>query len=119
MANLKDMDLNHSGLSSSIIQLYWKAVLNCYFDADVAVRNSAVQVCVMHHLQALVCTQVAWLTIIQGLIPPYESIPTLIAMTTDPLVPVRNRVENLLKEIESKNAGMVQVRHNENNNKEE
>lgn len=51
MANLKDMDLNHSGLSSSIIQLYWKAVLNCYFDADVAVRNSAVQVCVMHHLQ--------------------------------------------------------------------
>lgn len=59
------------------------------------------------------------MTIIQGLIPPYESIPTLIAMTTDPLVPVRNRVENLLKEIESKNAGMVQVRNNEHNNKEE
>ena len=29
--NLKEMELDSSGLSSSVIQQYWNAILNCYF----------------------------------------------------------------------------------------
>ncbi|CAI5442496.1 unnamed protein product [Caenorhabditis angaria] len=92
--NLKEMELSGSGLGSTVIQLYWNSVLNSYFDQDVNIRVSAVQV--------------TWLTLSQGLVTPGSSIATLIAMTTDPLDIIRNRIDNLLKEIDSKYAGMVQ-----------
>lgn len=53
--------------------------------------------------------QVAHLTYTQGLVTPGTSIATLIAMTTDPLPIVRNRVEGMLKDIDAKYAGMIQV----------
>ncbi|CAD6192097.1 unnamed protein product [Caenorhabditis auriculariae] len=96
--NLKEMELSGSGLGSTVIQLYWNAALMCYFNADPQLRQATVQV--------------AWLTLSQGLVTPGSSIATLIAMTTDPIQLIRHRVENLLKEIDSKYAGMVQSKAN-------
>lgn len=57
----------------------------------------------------LISEQVSILTLSQGLVTPGSSIPTLIAMSTDPLTKIRNKVENMLKDIDSKYAGMVPV----------
>ncbi|UMM20868.1 hypothetical protein L5515_015971 [Caenorhabditis briggsae] len=92
--NLKEMELSGSGLGSSVIQKYWKAVLESYVDPDVQLRRASVQV--------------VWLTLNQGLVTPGASIPTLIAMITDPVETIRNRIDILLKEIDSKYSGMVQ-----------
>lgn len=92
--NLKEMELSGSGLGSSVIQKYWKAVLESYVSTDVQLRKAAVQV--------------VWLTLNQGLVTPGASIPTLIAMVTDPVEVIRNRIDILLKEIDSKYSGMVQ-----------
>ncbi|CAI2347282.1 unnamed protein product [Caenorhabditis sp. 36 PRJEB53466] len=75
MQNLKEMELSGSGLGSSVIQKYWKAVLESFVDSDVHLRRAAVQV--------------VWLTLNQGLVTPGASIPTLIAMTTDPVDIIR------------------------------
>lgn len=91
--NLKEMELSGSGLGSTVIQNYWKAVLACYFHVDENVRSASVQVTI--------------LTLMQGLVTPVCSIPTLIAMSTDPLHLIRNKVDGLVKEIESKYGGMV------------
>ncbi|VDO48403.1 unnamed protein product [Onchocerca flexuosa] len=90
--DLKEMELANSGLASATIQLYWNAVLNSYYNSSDAVRIAAVQVAI--------------LTLSQGLITPGSSIPTLIAMSTDRNTVVRNKVENMLREIDSKYAGM-------------
>lgn len=92
--NLKEMELSGSGLGSSVIQNYWKAVLKSYVDSDIVLRRASVQV--------------VWLTISQGLVTPGASIPTLIAMTTDPVEQIRNRIDILLKEVDSRYGGMVQ-----------
>ncbi|WKX93369.1 hypothetical protein Q1695_010984 [Nippostrongylus brasiliensis] len=92
--NLKEMDQAGSGLGSTIIQIYWLAVLQGYFSSNNAIRcHSAL---------------VAHLTYTQGLVTPGTSIATLIAMTTDPLPIVRSRVEGMLKDIDAKYAGMIQ-----------
>uniref|UniRef100_A0A1I8EA76 Nipped-B protein n=1 Tax=Wuchereria bancrofti TaxID=6293 RepID=A0A1I8EA76_WUCBA len=91
--DLKEMELANSGLASAIIQLYWNAVLNSYYNPDDAVRTAAVQVAI--------------LTLGQGLVTPGSSIPTLIAMSTDRNTLIRNKVENMLRDIDSKYAGMV------------
>uniref|UniRef100_A0A158Q833 Nipped-B protein n=1 Tax=Elaeophora elaphi TaxID=1147741 RepID=A0A158Q833_9BILA len=91
--DLKEMELANSGLASAIIQLYWNAVLNSYYNSNDAVRTAAVQVAI--------------LTLSQGLVTPGSSIPTLIAMSTDQNILVRNKVENMLRDIDSKYAGMV------------
>ncbi|MFH4983111.1 hypothetical protein AB6A40_009820 [Gnathostoma spinigerum] len=91
--DLKEMELSCSGMGSSIIQIYWNAILNAYYNPIDAVRTAAVQVTL--------------LTLNQGLVTPGSSIPTLIAMTTDCLPNVRNKVENVLRDIDSKYAGMV------------
>ncbi|KHJ90099.1 hypothetical protein OESDEN_10065 [Oesophagostomum dentatum] len=75
--NLKEMDQAGSGLGSTVIQIYWQAVLQGYFSNNNAIRCHS--------------AQVANLTYTQGLVTPGTSIATLIAMTTDPLPIVRNR----------------------------
>ncbi|CAJ0606280.1 unnamed protein product [Cylicocyclus nassatus] len=92
--NLKEMDQAGSGLGSTVIQIYWQAVLQGYFSSNNAIRCHS--------------AQVANLTYTQGLVTPGTSIATLIAMTTDPLPIVRNRVEAMLKDIDAKYAGMIQ-----------
>uniref|UniRef100_A0A914CW65 Nipped-B protein n=1 Tax=Acrobeloides nanus TaxID=290746 RepID=A0A914CW65_9BILA len=91
--DLKEMELHTSGLSAAIIQIYWNPVMNCYFHPQEEVRTSVVQV--------------VWQTLQQGLVTPGSSIPTLISMSTDSLPNIRTKVENLLKEIDTKYAGMV------------
>ncbi|VDM61376.1 unnamed protein product [Angiostrongylus costaricensis] len=92
--NIKEMDQAGSGLGSTIIQIYWQAVLQGYFSSNNAIRCHS--------------AQVASLTYTQGLVTPGTSIATLIAMTTDPLPIVRNRVEAMLKDIDAKYSGMIQ-----------
>lgn len=89
------MDLSNSGLSSSIIQIYWNAVLNCYFHVEETVRMDT--------------AQVIWQTLEQGLVTPGSSIPTLIAMSTDSLSSIRIRIESLIKDIDTKYTGMIAV----------
>uniref|UniRef100_A0A0N5A0L1 Nipped-B protein n=1 Tax=Parastrongyloides trichosuri TaxID=131310 RepID=A0A0N5A0L1_PARTI len=91
--DLKEMELGCAGLSSSIIQNYWVSVLNSYFNPCEEVR--------------LCASQVVWQTLQQGLVTPGSSIPTLIAMSTDPQIKIRYRIENVLKEIDSKYTGMI------------
>uniref|UniRef100_A0A0K0FWN9 Nipped-B protein n=1 Tax=Strongyloides venezuelensis TaxID=75913 RepID=A0A0K0FWN9_STRVS len=91
--DLKEMELSCAGLSSSIIQNYWVSVLNSYFNLYEEVR--------------LCASQVVWQTLQQGLVTPGSSIPTLIAMSTDPQIKIRYRIENVLKEIDSKYTGMI------------
>ncbi|PIO71278.1 hypothetical protein TELCIR_06830 [Teladorsagia circumcincta] len=92
--NLKEMDQAGSGLGSTVIQIYWQAVLQGYFSSHSGIRCHS--------------AQVANLTYSQGLVTPGTSIATLIAMTTDPLPIVRSRVEGMLKDIDTKYAGMIQ-----------
>uniref|UniRef100_A0A0N4V606 Nipped-B protein n=1 Tax=Enterobius vermicularis TaxID=51028 RepID=A0A0N4V606_ENTVE len=91
--DLKEMELAHSGLASTIIQVYWNAVLTSYYSPYDTVRTAAVQV--------------TMLTLNQGLVTPGSSIPTLIAMTTDSIPALRNKVDNVLRNIDAKYSGMV------------
>jgi cohesin loading factor subunit SCC2 len=91
--DLKEMELHSSGLSSSVIQLYWNNVLSCYYNVNEEVRTDTMQV--------------IWQTLQQGLVTPGSSIPTLIAMCTDSVSIIRVRAEQLLKETDAKNGVMV------------
>uniref|UniRef100_A0A0N5APU5 Nipped-B protein n=1 Tax=Syphacia muris TaxID=451379 RepID=A0A0N5APU5_9BILA len=84
--DLKEMELSHSGLASTIIQVYWNAVLTSYYSPN---------------------DTVTMLTLNQGLVTPGSSIPTLIAMTTDSIPALRNKVNNVLRNIDAKYSGMV------------
>lgn len=44
--DLKEMELANSGLASTIIQIYWAAILSSYYNQVDAVRMAAVQVCI-------------------------------------------------------------------------
>uniref|UniRef100_A0A914NP49 Nipped-B protein n=1 Tax=Meloidogyne incognita TaxID=6306 RepID=A0A914NP49_MELIC len=91
--NLKEMELDSSGLSSSVIQQYWNAILTCYFHNDENVRiNSA---------------QVIRQTLEQGLVTPGSSIPTLIAMSTDYLSQIRIGVDILIRDMNTKYKGLI------------
>uniref|UniRef100_A0A915M9B9 Nipped-B protein n=1 Tax=Meloidogyne javanica TaxID=6303 RepID=A0A915M9B9_MELJA len=93
--NLKEMELDSSGLSSSVIQQYWNAILTCYFHNDENVRiNSA---------------QVIRQTLEQGLVTPGSSIPTLIAMSTDYLSQIRIGVDILIRDMNTKYKGLILV----------
>ena len=43
----------------------------------------------------------------QGLVTPGDPLPTMIAMTTDAIPTIRNKIEPLLKEIDQKYSGML------------
>uniref|UniRef100_A0A915D9T0 Nipped-B protein n=1 Tax=Ditylenchus dipsaci TaxID=166011 RepID=A0A915D9T0_9BILA len=90
---LKQMDLNSSGLCSSVIQVYVGAILNCYIHRDETVRMEA--------------AQVIWRTLEQGLVHPASAIPILIAMSTDPLPSVRAKIDSLFSGIEMKHSAIV------------
>ncbi|CAD5212245.1 unnamed protein product [Bursaphelenchus okinawaensis] len=91
--DLKAMEVGNSGLSSTAMQNYWPSVLQAYFNKPDNVRQEA--------------AKVIFQTQNQGLLTPGSSIPTLIAMCTDKLPSIRGRIESLIKEIDSKYAGMV------------
>lgn len=90
------MELSSSGFSSSIIQIYWNEILNCYYEKDDNIRFEA--------------SQVIWQTLSRGLIMPASAIPTLIAMSTDTLPSIRLKIEALVKDIEIKYPGIIAVK---------
>ncbi|KAK0394945.1 hypothetical protein QR680_001025 [Steinernema hermaphroditum] len=94
--DLKDMELAFSGRASTIIQIYWNAVLNAVFSASTQVRQAA--------------SKVVFMTLGQGLVTPGSSIPTLIAITTDEKSLVQIKMEGILKDIDLKYPTMVASR---------
>jgi hypothetical protein len=75
------------------MQQYWSHVMHAYFNSSDDVRQEA--------------ANVIFQTQSQGLLTPGSAIPILIAMCTDRVSTIRNRIETLVKEIDAKYSGMV------------
>ncbi|CAB1319300.1 unnamed protein product [Coregonus sp. 'balchen'] len=93
--DLKEMGDISSGMSSSIMQLYLKQVLEAFFHTQSSVRHFALNVIA--------------LTLNQGLIHPVQCVPYLIAMGTDPEPSMRNKADQQLVEIDKKYTGFIHV----------
>ncbi|XP_036984861.1 nipped-B-like protein isoform X3 [Artibeus jamaicensis] len=94
--DLKEMGDISSGMSSSIMQLYLKQVLEAFFHTQSSVRHFALNVIA--------------LTLNQGLIHPVQCVPYLIAMGTDPEPAMRNKADQQLVEIDKKYAGFIHMK---------
>uniref|UniRef100_A0AAY4CAB0 Nipped-B protein n=1 Tax=Denticeps clupeoides TaxID=299321 RepID=A0AAY4CAB0_9TELE len=94
--DLKEMGDITSGMSSSIMQLYLKQVLESFFHAQSSVRHFALSVIA--------------LTLSQGLIHPVQCVPYLIAMGTDPEPTMRNKADQQLVEIDKKYTGFIHMK---------
>ncbi|XP_063051762.1 nipped-B-like protein A isoform X2 [Engraulis encrasicolus] len=94
--DLKEMGDVTSGMSSSIMQLYLKEVLEAFFSTESSVRNYALNVIA--------------LTLSQGLIHPVQCVPYLIAMGTDPEPTMRNKADQQLMEIDKKYTGFIHMK---------
>nr|XP_020474285.1 nipped-B-like protein A [Monopterus albus] len=94
--DLKEMGDISSGMSSSIMQIYLKQVLESFFHSQSAVR----------HFSLSVIT----LTLSQGLIHPVQCVPYLIAMGTDPEPTMKNKADQQLVEIDKKYSGFIHMK---------
>uniref|UniRef100_A0A4W4F758 Nipped-B protein n=1 Tax=Electrophorus electricus TaxID=8005 RepID=A0A4W4F758_ELEEL len=94
--DLKEMGDVSSGMSSSIMQLYLKQVLEAFFHTQSSVRHFALNVIA--------------LTLNQGLIHPVQCVPYLIAMGTDPEPTMRNKADQQLVEIDKKYTGFIHMK---------
>uniref|UniRef100_A0A3Q2XW40 Nipped-B protein n=1 Tax=Hippocampus comes TaxID=109280 RepID=A0A3Q2XW40_HIPCM len=94
--DLKEMGDISSGMSSSIMQLYLKQVLEAFFHTQSTVRHFALNVIA--------------LTLNQGLIHPVQCVPYLIAMGTDPEPSMRNKADQQLVEIDKKYTGFIHMK---------
>ncbi|XP_072243925.1 nipped-B-like protein A isoform X2 [Leuresthes tenuis] len=94
--DLKEMGDISSGMSSSIMQLYLKQVLEAFFHSQSSVRHFALNVIA--------------LTLNQGLIHPVQCVPYLIAMGTDPEPSMRNKSDQQLVEIDKKYTGFIHMK---------
>ncbi|XP_073477419.1 nipped-B-like protein isoform X3 [Aquarana catesbeiana] len=94
--DLKEMGDISSGMSSSIMQLYLKQVLESFFHKQSSVRHYALNVIA--------------LTLNQGLIHPVQCVPYLIAMGTDPEPSMRNKSDQQLVEIDKKYTGFIHMK---------
>ncbi|XP_042276046.1 nipped-B-like protein A isoform X3 [Thunnus maccoyii] len=94
--DLKEMGDISSGMSSSIMQLYLKQVLEAFFHTQSSVRHFALNVIA--------------LTLNQGLIHPVQCVPYLIAMGTDPEPSMRNKADTQLVEIDKKYTGFIHMK---------
>lgn len=94
--DLKEMGDISSGMSSSIMQLYLKQVLEAFFHTQSSVRHFALNVIA--------------LTLNQGLIHPVQCVPYLIAMGTDPEPTMRNKADQQLVDIDKKYTGFIHMK---------
>ncbi|KAM3850156.1 nipped-B-like protein B, partial [Diretmus argenteus] len=94
--DLKEMGDISSGMSSSIMQLYLKQVLEAFFHTQSSVRHFALNVIA--------------LTLNQGLIHPVQCVPYLVAMGTDPEPSMRNKADQQLVEIDKKYTGFIHMK---------
>ncbi|XP_058473856.1 nipped-B-like protein B isoform X2 [Solea solea] len=94
--DLKEMGDISSGMSSSIMQIYLKQVLESFFHSQSTVRHFALSVIT--------------LTLSQGLIHPVQCVPYLIAMGTDPEPTMKNKSDQQLVEIDKKYSGFIHMK---------
>ncbi|XP_055017345.1 nipped-B-like protein A isoform X2 [Boleophthalmus pectinirostris] len=94
--DLKEMGDISSGMSSSIMQLYLKQVLEAFNHTQSSVRHFALNVIA--------------LTLNQGLIHPVQCVPYLIAIGTDPEATMRNKADQQLVEIDKKYTGFIHMK---------
>ncbi|KAM6959390.1 nipped-B-like protein A [Aplochiton taeniatus] len=94
--DLKEMGDISSGMSSSIMQLYLKQVLEAFFHSQSSVRHFALNVIA--------------LTLNQGLIHPVQCVPYLVAMGTDAEASMRNKADQQLVEIDKKYTGFIHMK---------
>uniref|UniRef100_A0A671YEN7 Nipped-B protein n=1 Tax=Sparus aurata TaxID=8175 RepID=A0A671YEN7_SPAAU len=94
--DLKEMGDISSGMSSSIMQIYLKQVLESFFHSQSTVR----------HFSLSVIT----LTLSQGLVHPVQCVPYLIAMGTDPEPTMKNKADQQLAEIDKKYSGFIHMK---------
>ncbi|KAK0139474.1 Nipped-B-like protein [Merluccius polli] len=94
--DLKEMGDISSGMSSSIMQLYLKQVLDAFFHTEASVRHFALSGAV--------------LTLSQGLVHPVQCVPYLIAMGTDPDPSMRNKADQQLADIDKKYSGFIHMK---------
>ncbi|KAM4527458.1 nipped-B-like protein B isoform 2-T4 [Odontesthes bonariensis] len=94
--DLKEMGDVSSGMSSSIMQIYLKQVLESFFHSQSTVRHFALSVIT--------------LTLSQGLIHPVQCVPYLIAMGTDPEPTMKNKADQQLVEIDKKYSGFIHMK---------
>uniref|UniRef100_A0A672ZDI7 Nipped-B protein n=1 Tax=Sphaeramia orbicularis TaxID=375764 RepID=A0A672ZDI7_9TELE len=94
--DLKEMGDISSGMSSSIMQIYLKQVLESFFHTQSTVRHFALNVIT--------------LTLSQGLIHPVQCVPYLIAMGTDPEPTMKNKADQQLVEIDKKYSGFIHMK---------
>ncbi|XP_033829004.1 nipped-B-like protein A isoform X2 [Periophthalmus magnuspinnatus] len=94
--DLKEMGDISSGMSSSIMQLYLKQVLEAFNHTQSSVRHYALNVIA--------------LTLNQGLIHPVQCVPYLIAIGTDPEATMRNKADQQLVEIDKKYTGFIHMK---------
>ncbi|XP_026212056.1 nipped-B-like protein A isoform X2 [Anabas testudineus] len=94
--DLKEMGDISSGMSSSIMQIYLKQVLESFFHSQSTVRHFALNVIT--------------LTLNQGLIHPVQCVPYLIAMGTDPEPTMKNKADQQLLEIDKKYSGFIHMK---------
>eukprot|EP00066_Takifugu_rubripes_P013950 XP_011603216.1 PREDICTED: nipped-B-like protein B isoform X2 [Takifugu rubripes] len=94
--DLKEMGDISSGMSSSIMQIYLKQVLESFFHTQSTVRHFALSVIT--------------LTLSQGLIHPVQCVPYLVAMGTDPEPTMKNKADQQLVEIDKKYSGFIHMK---------
>lgn len=91
--NLCDMGDVMSGMSSRIIQLYLKDILNSLLHPNVSVRLNSVKV--------------IQLVLRQGLVHPIQIVPYLICLSTDSVQENAHRADHHLQEIDKQYPGFV------------
>ncbi|KAM7368980.1 hypothetical protein PAMP_013280 [Pampus punctatissimus] len=94
--DLKEMGDISSGMSSSIMQIYLKQVLESFFHTQSTARHFALNVIT--------------LTLSQGLIHPVQCVPYLVAMGTDPEPTMKNKADQQLVEIDKKYSGFIHMK---------
>ncbi|XP_054468120.1 nipped-B-like protein [Anoplopoma fimbria] len=94
--DLKEMGDISSGMSSSIMQIYLKQVLESFFHSQSTVRHFALSVIT--------------LTLSQGLVHPVQCVPYLIAMGTDPEPTMKNKADQQLVDIDKKYSGFIHMK---------
>jgi len=94
--NLKEMGDVSSGMASTIIQIFLKAILESFIHDSVVVRFSALKV--------------IQLILSQGLVHPVQIVPYLICMSTDSEQRVSHTADRELQEIEKKYPGFIHMK---------
>ncbi|XP_033636427.1 nipped-B-like protein A [Asterias rubens] len=94
--DLKEMGDVQSGMSSSVMQLYLKQVMEAMMHKQSVVRLSALQVIIA--------------TLKQGLVHPVQCVPYLIAMGSDSEGTIRIKADQQLSDIDSRYPGFIQMK---------